>query len=171
MVVRSRRKNLVARLVTLVRWCLGGSWVLDGRRVDTRIGEGEMSSALRMVAALVPSTRSVMVVVLGLALVGTLEFAASEGIEVVVELDAAAAVVVVEVRLDWVELGGLAVGVPVGLAPRAAAREEAEKDMVVMVLLRRFCACDGGKVLNMDLEKEWADFSGSCLCVTEGWRR
>ena len=167
MVVRSRRKNLVARLVTLVRWCLGGSWVLDGRRVDTRIGEGEMSSALRMVAALVPSTRSVMVVVLGLALVGTLEFAASEGIEVVVvELDAAAAVVVVVVRLDWVELG-----VPVGLAPRAAAREEAEKDMVVMVLFRRFCACDGGKVLNMDLEKEWADFSGSCLCVTEGWRR
>ena len=126
MEVRSRRKNLVAWRVVDVRACLGGSWDLDGGRVATRMGEGEMSSALRMVAALmvdeVPRVGS-SVVVLELVEVGRVnESAMSVVVSGLVVVRAVSAKVM---RAS----GGLVWSLV--FAPVAAVRAEEETFMVI----------------------------------------
>ena len=113
------------------------------------MGEGVISSALRMVAAQIPSAESFMAVVLESTLVGlaVAVAAAAAAVEVVVvggsvlvETSVVAAslvMVVVVVRGGWVGVRGAAEVVE--LVPRAAAREEAAKFMVVMVLMWILC--------------------------------
>ena len=107
--------------------------------MDTRMGEGVMSSALRMVAAPIPSAGSFMAVVLESALKGLLVAAAEVEVVVVVgSVLVETSSVAASVRGGLVEVRGAAEG-PVELVPRAASREEAVKFMVVMVVLWILC--------------------------------